>query len=975
MHKAVDAALQHLKRAATPEQMEAAFEYSVNLKETLKEVRGEGDPSSILWNVTTKAGAESLAVVNPACCGVLQQVGQLDQSGCYLAWFQSMGWIFPELAQLAKDPHAVLRASPHCSLSDDVFIVLSTKRGMKIWYTRLYGKMERFTIDGWWSLRVISRLLRVLNAVYVALIIKQVLKDNPHLTFVASASDSITFKGFKDHAEFRLLSANLSSMAVLTDKLKEGVLAPCDKSDPRAFSVEWKRELPHANAVAGLAVGIFSRKCNLYFLTNPRDPNPETNTKVVPQHMFTTNLEKATNYPAADGGAAENIDPQELLECMKQAAIVVDPAQAHSALLRVLKDFFPRKRKGSYLCKTKAGKFIKTTPWACQLLMDATRSSSLSSSSLSKRDPAIARQAEIGGFVVQEWHNDGGKEYLVVQDLRDCLKGCYHPLFVGRGVFIRAVVDYDLPMPLKEEWIEHLQNALRRFWSANGQEVLVCAAWTTTLRTDPKKTHSSHIMFRCLREEDRVECVFACVEDVLKAFQTYLDKVFDFPMHNPIGKFVGDGPWEFADVFDTKIYRTGASLRSAGSCSANEEGLFGAHVPLGVHAYMEREGALPNESMLKYWRPTEEEFDRWSFLVRGPREQFVVHGRPRDMTAAAACRGLLLPSEITGQRILEEYVKLFYPGWVHKFVPGVHYYPSSSLPDMRSTVICRCCVNAPHQLNRNVDFYQLFSAVLLPRLATLENGNTPPPLENARKAAGKVPCHTNNSFISLYYDWARKRFSEARGDTMKAHGEREAKRKHKEVTGRQFFRRNDVANGSVDVLGRDLEHLLGELPAETREALRADLDTQVRTETERCIKVENITLHKTDSKTLDVNVYDIRDAFMYRHALHKSRKEGSRASKKKRKATSTLSAIQREMLSQRSRRALATIVCFLVRHDHALAAKTIAQEKNVYQQLPHGPNCGAVLAFLEKKQQDISKITQIQCSSAFAPALFLAIFS
>lgn len=969
MYKAVDATLQHLKSAATPEQMRAAQAELESLKETLKEVRGEGDSSSILWNPTTKAGAESLAVVNPVCCGVQQQVGQLDESGCYLAWFQSMGCIFPELARLAKDPHAVLRASPHCSLGNDVFDILSTKTGLKIWYTRLYGKMENFLK----SLRVFSRLLRVRNAVYVALVIKQVLKENPHLTFVASASDSITFQGFKDHEEFKQLSNTLSSMAVRTDKLKEGVLVLCDKAHHQAFSVHWKRELPHENAVSGLAVGIFSRKCNLYFLANLKDPNPETNTKVVPKHMFTTNLEKATNYPAAEGGAAENIDPQELLGRMKQAAVVVDPAQAHAALLRVLKDFFPRKRKGSYLCKTINGKFIKTTPWACQLLMDATRSSSLSKSSLSKRDPAIARQANIGGFVVQKWHNDGGKEYIVVQDLRDCLKGCYHPLFVGRGVFIRAVVDYDLPLRLKEEWIEHLQNALRRFWSANGQEVCVCAAWTTTMRTDPKKTHSSHIMFRCLREEDRVECVFACVEDVLKAFQTYLDKVFDFPMHNPMGKFVGDGPWGFADAFDTKIYRTGASLRSAGSCSANEEGLLGAHVPYRVYNIMEWEGALPNESVLKYWRPTEEEFDRLSFLVRGPREQFVVHGRPRDMTAAAACGGLLLPSEITGQRVLEEYVKLFYPGWVHKFVPGVHYYPSSVLPDMRSTVICRCCVNAPHQLNRNVDFYHLFSAILLPRLAALENGNTPPPLETARKAAGRVPCHTNNSFVSLYYDAARKRFSEARGDTMKAHGEREAKRKHKEIMGRQFFKRNDSANGTVDVLGGDLERLLGELPVEISETLRGDLEAQVRTETQCRVKVDNITLHKTDPKTLNVNVCDIRDAFMYRHALHKSRKDEARAPKKKRKAISTsLTGIQRELLSQRSRRALATVVCFLVRHNKALAAKTIAEEKNVYQQLPHGPNCGAILAFLQKKQQDITKTTQIQCPAAFAPALFIA---
>jgi len=973
MYKAADAGLKHLKAVATPAQMESAADEWKSLKETLKEVRGEGDPSSLLWNPTTKAGAESLAVVNPAaCCGVQQQVGQLDESGCYLAWFQSMGCICPELARLAKDPCAVLRASPHCSLGDDVFDVLSTKTGLKIWYTRMYGKMENFLK----SLRVFSRLLRVRNAVYVALVIKQVLKENPHLTFLASASDSITFKGFKDHEEFKQLSNTLSSMVVRTDRLKEGVLAPCDKAHPRAFSVQWKRELPHENATAGLAVGIFSRKCNLYFLTNPEDPNPETNTKVVPAHMLSSNLERATN--PVQGSAAENqekIDSHELFERMKQAATVVDPAQAHAALLRVLKDFFPRRRKASYLCKTKGGKFIRTTPWACQLLMHATRSSSLSSSSLSKRDPAIARQADIGGFVVQKWHNDGGKEYLVVQDLRECLKGCYHPLFVGKDVFIRAVVDYDLPMRLKQEWITHLQNALRRFWSANGQEVSVYAAWTMTLRTDPKKEHSSHIVFRCWREEDGVECVFACVEDVLEAFQTYSDKVFDFPMHNPMGKFVGDGPWGFANTFDTKIYRTGASLRSAGSRSANEEGLLGAHVPGTVWETMEWKGALPTESVLKYWRPTAEQFDTWSFLVRGPREQFVVHGRPKDMTAAAACGGLLLPSEITGQRILEEYVKLFYPGWVHKFVPGVHFYPSSSLPDMRSTVICRCCVNAPHQLNRNVDFYQLFSSVLLPRLVALENGNTPPPLENARKAAEKVPCHTNNSFISLYYDSASKRFSEARGDTMKAHGEREAKRKHNEITGRQFFKRNDAANGSVDVLGGDLERLLGELPAETREALRGDLDAQVRTETQCRIKVDNITLHKTDPKTLNVNVCDIRDAFMYRHALHESRKDEERAPKKKRKTKSTsLSAIQREMLSQGSRRALATIVCFLVRHDHALAAKTIAEEKNVYQHFPHGPNRGAVLAFLEKKQQDISKTTQIQCPAAFAPALFLATF-
>ena len=978
MYKAADASLQWLNTvAAEPARRRAKTELT-RLKSALALVRGEGDHTSVLWNPTTKKGAESIAVVNPTLLGVHGQVGQLDQSGCYLRWFQSMGDVFPELARLAKDPHAVLRE--HCSLGDDVFTKLSTKTGAKIWYCLMYGKMEK-----WPLLRVFSCLLRVRNAVYVGLVIKWVLKENPHLTFVASASDSITFKGFEDHAEFRRLSHTLSSTVVRTDELRNGVLCPCDKAHGQAFSMQWKRELPHESADSGLAVGIFSGKCNLYLLTNPEDLNSETSTKVVPKHMFLSNLDRATNPVAAQGTGVENqkIDPHELFERMKQAATIEDPARAHAALLRILNECFRRKRKSSYQCTTIRGKSVSTTPWACQLLMNATKSSSLSSGSLSRRDPAIARQGEIGGFVVQKWHNDGGKEYVVVQDLRDCLNGCYHPLFVGRGVYIRAVVDYDLPVPLKKEWLIHLANALRRFWSANGQEVIVEYCASTTMRNDPKKAHSSHVVFRCVRAEDGVECVFACVEDILqRVFQTYLDDVsFDFPKHNPMGRLVGNGPWAFADAFDTKIYRTGASLRSAGSRSAGETGLFGAHVPL--FAAQQMNGASPAEGVRKYWNPTAKEFDCWSFLVRGPAEQFVVHGEPREITAAASCGGLLLPSEITGQRILQEYVKLFYPGWPCKFVPGVQYYPSAALPCMRSTVICRCCVNAAQQPNRNLNFHQLFSKILLPRVVALENGKAPPSLEKARKTAGALHRHTNNSFITLYYDCARKTFSEARGDVKKAEyddEEHKTKRKHHAITRRHFFKRNSAEDGSVDVLGGDLELLLGEIPAETRDILRADLEAQVRIEEQCCIKVDNIELHKTDAKTLNVNVKDIRHAFMYRHALHGSihgsihgsRKSAAGAPKKKRRTNPThLTDIQREILSHESRESLAIIVSFLMCYDHALAAKIIGEEKNMYQSLPRDPNSGVVLAYLEKKQQDISKTNPTPCPRAFAPALFL----
>ena len=487
-YEAADAAVAWLERNVTGSDVARAIECAKLEKKVLARARGEGNPSSVLWN--SGSGAESLSVANASAPGVHKGVGQLDESQCYLQQFKASEC--GHLAAIASDPIHILGQDKYAGLCEP-----ATK---KIWYTRLYGKMELTA-----KLKAFARLARIRNAVYVALIVKRVLADYPHLMCLAAAFDSITFQGFQSHAEFRQLSERLSSMCVRRDMLRQGVLEECTSEHEEAFTVTWKRELPHESASSGLAVGVFSGKSNLYLLVNPEDENPKTSVKAVPGHMLGANLSQARS-----GSLSEQtpIDSQALFERVLQAMQLCS-TDAHAELLNILNEFFPRRSKASWAVSiTKKGKVLRgEMPWLPRLLLDATGSSSSvckrTGGTYYKRDAAVTKQSATGtGYVVQVWSADGGKKYEVVQNLLCCLQGCYHPLFIGRGVRVRACCDWDMAFPLKEQWLLSMADALRRFWSDRGHDVSVAWRRSTTMRTDPKKRHASHIIFKCTREED-----------------------------------------------------------------------------------------------------------------------------------------------------------------------------------------------------------------------------------------------------------------------------------------------------------------------------------------------------------------------------------------------------------------------------------------------------------------------------------------
>ena len=638
---AIQLSISYLKNSITGGMTERAEEEVVQARGLLKEARGvyvtNGGELHATLPVHQKLPKKRVpeTLITPGCAGVHRKVATLDLHQCYRRWFIYMG--YEPLAALFKDPVATLKAA---GAPENILEALRTPEGLKEWYTVLSGKMCRVK-----TLRAFTTLARVRNAMYVTRVIQLLLDEYKHLVFLSAATDSITLKGFRNHAELSELVAKLNSTTWnMGCFLTKGTLEPYLEPHPVGahlagmLTMVWSKEIPKRGD--GLACGFMATNSNLHIWLHPSTDQ----WKIVPAHMLGNNLKHATNTVLQLNGKTTEV-PINTVELKAALRYVLrHPANECSELLDlVVKRFFPRARKTDYKTANKSGEELvgqKKSPLIYTLIKQAIRglsslssSSSSSSSSLpwagttavprpfvdpgryyTKLDDAVEAQKRHGGFVLRRERpgpNRVARDFVLKGSLKDVVGGCYHVYFVGgdlKGtrVYFRPTIDFDLLFPLPQQWLVDIANNLRRFWKEKGGlDVSVHILPSESLRTNEKR-FASHVVFRCVCDDpdnsmdlNGKECLFASPEDIVDVFKK-MGNIFDIKDHGDHGdqgdqgdqalaarqsfaeKLPGEGPWGAADVFDLQPFNTRGCLRCIGSPKTDQNGFLATHLPANV---------------------------------------------------------------------------------------------------------------------------------------------------------------------------------------------------------------------------------------------------------------------------------------------------------------------------------------------------------------------------------------------------------